>query len=133
MTIEISMPRPHKNRCISVQPISVVYKPAGIPARQLEWVTLRLDEFETIRLLDHVGMDQEQAAVQMGISRPTVTRIYASARQKIASAIVQGQAICIEGGPVTQTQPPRGPGCGGGGRRGGRNRHRHGNPHNTGE
>ena len=118
------MPRPFKHRCINAQPLSVVYKPAGIPARQLEWVTLHLDEFETIRLLDHVGLDQEKAALEMGISRPTVTRIYASARQKIATAIVQGQAICIEGGPVTRMPGPRGPGCGHG--HGGRNRHRHG-------
>ncbi len=116
------MPRPHKHRCINAQPLSVVYKPAGIPARQLEWVTLHLDEFETIRLLDHIGLDQEKTALEMGISRPTVTRIYASARQKIATAIVQGQAICIEGGPATQMPCPHGPGCG----HRGQNRHRHG-------
>jgi len=96
------MPRPFKNRCINAQPLSVVYKPTGIPARQLEWVRLHLDEFETIRLLDHLGMDQERTAVEMGISRPTVTRIYASARRKIANALVLGQAICIEGGPATE-------------------------------
>ena len=116
------MPRPFKNRCINAQPLSVVYIPAGIPARDLEWVTLHLDEFETIRLLDHVGMDQEQAADQMGVSRPTVTRIYASARKKIADALVLGQAICIEGGPVTEMQNPPCPGRGMGRRRG-----RHGN------
>ena len=126
------MPRPCKNRFISVQPISVVYKPAGIPARQLEWVTLHLDEFETLRLLDHIGLDQEKAALEMGISRPTVTRIYASARRKIATAFVLGQAICIEGGPVTEMLdspgPVRGRGCGRG-----RHRHGHGHSHFTGE
>lgn len=126
------MPRPFKNRCINAQPLSVVYKPAGIPARELEWVTLHLDEFETIRLLDHVGMEQEQAAAQMRVSRPTVTRIYASARQKIANALVQGQAICIEGGPVTQMPSPRGPGCSKGHGRG-RNRYRHGHSDETGD
>lgn len=125
------MPRPFKNRYVNVQPISVIYKPAGIPARELEWVTLHLDEFEAIRLLDHVGLDQEQAAGEMGISRPTVTRIYASARQKIAHALVLGQAICIEGGPVAEMPNSpglvRGRGCG-------RGRHRHGHGHShTGE
>jgi len=119
------MPRPFKNRCINAQPLSVVYKPAGIPARQLEWVTLGLDEFETIRLLDHMGLDQEQAAARMGISRPTVTRIYASARKKIADALALGQAICIEGGPVIQPPNPMD------NRRG--HRHRHGNPNCKGE
>ena len=99
------MPRPYKNRCVSGSPISVVYKPAGIPARDLEWISLAMDEFETLRLLDHLGMDQQQAAAEMGVSRPTITRIYASARQKIATAIVTGQAIRIEGGPV-ETPPP---------------------------
>ena len=78
------MPRPCKNRFITGRPGSVVYKPAGIPARTLEWLTLGLDEFETIRLLDYQGLDQEKVAELMGISRPTVTRIYASARKKIA-------------------------------------------------
>ena len=94
------MPRPCKNRFVSGQPGSVVYKPAGIPARTLEWVQLKLDEFETMRLLDHEGLDQEKVAELMGISRPTVTRIYASARKKIAEALTEGKAISIEGGPV---------------------------------
>jgi hypothetical protein len=36
----------------------------------------------------------------MGVSRPTFTRIYASARQKIANAFVEGKQISIEGGKV---------------------------------
>ena len=115
------MPRPCKNRFVSGQPGSVVYKPAGIPARTLVWVYLAMDEFETMRLLDHEGLDQEKAAQLMGISRPTVTRIYASARKKIAEALTEGKAISIEGGPVESrriTPPQGGPrGCGGGRRR----------------
>ena len=34
----------------------------------------------------------------MGVSRPTLSRIYTSARQKIAQALVRGVAIMIEGG-----------------------------------
>ena len=114
------MPRPFKNRNITGQPTCVVYKPAGIPARQLEWVKLELDEFESIKLLDHLDYDQAKAAEVMGVSRPTVTRIYASARKKIAKALTQGCAIQIEGGPVTEIDPSnirpgglgRGCGCG---------------------
>jgi len=124
------MPRPFKNRCINAPPLSVVYKPAGIPARQLQWITLHLDEFETIRLLDQQGLDQQQAAEAMGVSRPTVTRIYAVARQKIATALAMGQAICIEGGPIApMTEPP----CPGFGQGRGRRRGRHRNPHQAGE
>ena len=63
------MPRPCKNRFVNGQPTSVVYKPAGIKANCLEWVCLSLDEFETLRLLDHSGLNQEQAAEKMGVSR----------------------------------------------------------------
>ena len=101
------MPRPCKNRIISGCPGSVVYKPVGIPARILEWLNLGLDEFETIRLLDYQGLEQEKVAELMGISRPTVTRIYASARKKIAEALTEGKAICIEGGPVEGAGLPR--------------------------
>lgn len=123
------MPRPFKYRCINGQPTSVVYKPAGIPARAIEWSSLTLDEFETLRLLDHLGQTQEQAAENMGISRPTVTRIYASARKKIADAIVLGQAIRIEGGPVVESSYPVQPYPGGprGFGRGRCNRRRNGN------
>ena len=125
------MPRPFKNRLVNGQPTSVVYKPAGIPARELEWSCLTLDEFESLRLLDHLGQTQEQAAENMGVSRPTVTRIYASARKKISDAIVLGQAIRIDGGPIIESSfqnqiiSRRGRGCGGG------RRNRHGNNHNS--
>ena len=107
------MPRPCKNRFVSGCPGSVVYKPAGIPARTLEWLSLGLDEFETIRLLDYQGLDQEKVAELMGVSRPTVTRIYASGRKKIAEALTEGKAISIEGGPINTNFPPQGRrGCG---------------------
>ncbi len=95
------MPRPFKRRCVNGRPTAIIYKPAGIPARGLNWIQLNLDEYESIRLIDHLGMDQEQAAQQMGVSRPTVTRIYASARKKIADALVEGCALEIGGGPET--------------------------------
>jgi predicted DNA-binding protein (UPF0251 family)/predicted Fe-Mo cluster-binding NifX family protein len=117
------MPRPFKNRCINGRPIAVVYKPAGVPAAGLQWIQLNLDEFECIRLIDHLGLEQEKAAEQMGVSRPTVTRIYASARKKIADALVLGQALRIEGGPIINqfAEQCRGMGC--------QRRHRHGHGH----
>ena len=96
------MPRPFKQRNISGTPDVVVYKPAGIPARTLDWVTLTLDEYHAIKRIDHEGADQETVADEMGVSRPTVTRIYGSARKKIADVIVKGKALRIEGGPVTE-------------------------------
>ncbi|MCD4825831.1 MAG: DUF134 domain-containing protein [Phycisphaerae bacterium] len=110
------MPRPAKRRMIAGQPVATVYKPAGVPAHALQWTYLLLDEFEAIRLIDGENLDQEAAAVQMGVSRPTVTRILASARRKIAYVLTHGQALGIKGGPVICG---RGGGQGRGGRSGG--------------
>ena len=123
------MTRPPKDRHVACTPEAVVYKPAGIPARLLEWVTLTLDEFEAIRRIDHEGQDQETAAAAMGVSRPTVTRIYGRARAKIAEVLVAGKALKIEGGPVVQVPLGRGRGMGRGmgmGRGFGRGRGRRG-------
>ena len=59
---------------------------------------LSVDEYETIRLMDHEGLNQEQAALQMGVARATVTCIYEAARRKIAQALVGSRRIVIQGG-----------------------------------
>lgn len=94
------MPRPKSSRKIVAPPLMKGYKPFGIPRRELESVVLSIDEYESIRLLDYEGMVQEQAAEQMNVSRPTLTRIYESARRSMAKAFVEGKMILIEGGNV---------------------------------
>ncbi len=74
------------------------FKPAGIPLRALEEVRLSLEEAEALRLKDIEGLEQEEGAEKMNISRPTFQRVLASARKKIADAILGGKAIRIEGG-----------------------------------
>jgi len=76
------------------------FKPFGIPRNRLGAVTLLYDEYEAIRLLDYEGLNQDQAAERMNVSRPTLTRIYEQARKIIAQALVEGQMINIEGGNV---------------------------------
>jgi predicted DNA-binding protein (UPF0251 family) len=95
------MPRPKQNRRISTPPIMLGYKPFGIPKSALESVTMLYDEYESIRLLDYQGMNQEEAAILMNVSRPTLTRIYEKARKTIAEAFVKGKMILIEGGEVS--------------------------------
>jgi predicted DNA-binding protein (UPF0251 family) len=74
------------------------FKPAGIPLRALEEVRLTVEEAEAIRLKDLEGLEQEEGAEKMNISRPTFQRVLASARQKMADALLSGKAMRIEGG-----------------------------------
>lgn len=94
------MSRPKQFRKIVSPPLMTGFKPFGIPRAQLEEVVLHYDEYEAIRLLDYEGLMQEQAAERMNVSRPTLTRIYESARKTIAKAFVEGKMIVIEGGNV---------------------------------
>ncbi len=64
--------------------------------RELEEVVLRLDELEALKLYEVDDFDQIQSAKKMGVSQPTFGRILASARKKVAQAIIGGQAIRIE-------------------------------------
>ncbi len=103
------MPRSKKVRFIAHRPPATVFKPAGLPARGLPWAVLALDQYEALRLADYIGLSQEQVAQRLRVSRPTVSRILEVARRTVARALVEGQALAIEGGPV-QFAPPLGPG-----------------------
>jgi predicted DNA-binding protein (UPF0251 family) len=92
------MPRPPKCRRVAFLPNVTYFKPAGIPLRVLEEVRLSVEEAEAMRLKDIEGLEQEQGAERMNISRPTFQRVLVSSRRKIADAILNGKAIRIEGG-----------------------------------
>jgi uncharacterized protein len=92
------MSRPIKCRRIAALPYITYFKPAGIPMRELEEITLSFEEAEAIRLKDLEGLEQEQGAERMNVSRPTFQRILVSARHKIADAMLNGKAVKIEGG-----------------------------------
>lgn len=93
------MSRPQKLRCICSLPKVTEIAPRGCV--QEDTVNLTYDEYEVIRLLDHMHMTQEQCAARMKISRPTVTRIYDEARSKMADMLVNGKKMTIGGGDVT--------------------------------
>ncbi|MGI5835475.1 MAG: DUF134 domain-containing protein [Chloroflexota bacterium] len=92
------MVRPRKTRRVGFLPGVTYFKPRGIPLRLLEEVRLTLEEVESLRLKDYEGMEQEEAAELMGVSRPTYQRILEQARRKVAEALVLGKALRIEGG-----------------------------------
>jgi len=78
------------------------FKPYGIESSSAnnEPVNLLIEEYEAIRLCDYDFCTQHQASRLMCVSRPTFTRIYASALKKIAKAFVEGRQIFIEGGKI---------------------------------
>jgi predicted DNA-binding protein (UPF0251 family) len=90
------MPRPRKCRCVRCEPKAYYFKPRGIPLRNLEEISIRLDELEAIRLADFEGLYHEDAARKMEISRATFGRILEEARHKVAEAIIKGKALRIE-------------------------------------
>jgi len=92
------MVRPVKPRFVRGPPGIDYFKPRGIPLSTLEEVVLKVEELEAIRLKDFEGLDQEECAKKMKISRGTFQRILNSAKKKIADALVNGKAIRIEGG-----------------------------------
>lgn len=88
--------RPRMGRRVDLSLNADLFKPAGIPAMELELVSLTLPETEAIRLSDLEGLEQEAAAKKMGVSRRTFARELGSARKKIADAIINGKSISIK-------------------------------------
>jgi predicted DNA-binding protein (UPF0251 family) len=74
------------------------FKPSGVPLAALQEVRLSIEEAEAIRLRDIEGLEQDDCAQKMSVSRTTFARILLSARQKMADALLNGKAIRIEGG-----------------------------------
>ncbi len=98
------MPRPKRCRRIAEEPGYRIFKPAGVPASGIEELVLGLDELEAIRLADVEGLYQEDAAAEMNVSRQTFGRILASARRKVANALVNGKALRIKGGNIEMAE-----------------------------
>lgn len=95
------MPRPVRSRKISNPPKMSGFVPYGALINpNNKSVRLHYDEFESIRLVTYLNTPQEEAAGIMGISRPTLTRVYNSALGKIAKAFIECLPIEIEGGSV---------------------------------
>jgi len=79
------------------------YKPWGCPPGTGEPVYLLYEEYEALKLADYKLMNHFEAAVLMGISRPTFARIYENARRKIALALVETREIVtINGNSYTE-------------------------------
>jgi len=100
------MTRPFKCRKVISEPRAYYFKPRAVPLCELEEIILQLDEFQALKHFELDEKDQKEAAAAMKISRQTFGNILASARLKLADAVVNGKAIKIEGGPVEFMRGP---------------------------
>jgi predicted DNA-binding protein (UPF0251 family) len=69
--------------------------PPGAPRGE---ATITIEELEALRLIDLLGLPQEEAAASMGVSRKTLWRDLTSARRKLVEALMNGWSIQIGGG-----------------------------------
>lgn len=92
------MPRPRKCRRVCGMPKCRRFGPLGQTAGTRKTITMTVDEFEVIRLIDLDGLTQEECARQMTVARTTAQAIYASARAKLAEYLVNGAVLSISGG-----------------------------------
>lgn len=95
------MPRPTKFRRVDFFPNETYFVPLGKPKCEMKEVNLKVEELEAMRLKDIEGLNQEECAEKMEISRQTFQNIIDSARKKVAQALTQGEAIRIGGGHYT--------------------------------
>lgn len=89
--------RPRKYRIVRIDPRISQFSPRGKPGRPDE-VNLSIDEYEAIRLFDHTGISQKEAAKSMNISQQTFSRVLKRAHKTVSDAIVNGKIIRIQGG-----------------------------------
>jgi len=95
------MSRPVKLRRIKEVPTYNYFKPVGVPKINLTEVSIKVEEFEAMRLKDVEKLNQEECAELMKVSRQTFQLIIDNARRKVATALIEGNAIKIEGGNYT--------------------------------
>jgi uncharacterized protein len=94
------MPRPKKNKMVSSPPLYSGFKPVRVRRDMLQDISLEIDEYEAIRLSDYEGLGHAEAAEEMEISRSTFSRLIEKARRKVATFLIEGRMLHIEGGNI---------------------------------
>lgn len=89
--------RPKKIRKVAKAPNTKQFSPRGTRGRP-GYNQIKVEELEAIRLSDHMGLKQSEAAQCMGISQQTFSRILKNARKTLAEALVLGHIIKVNGG-----------------------------------
>ncbi|MFU0799332.1 MAG: DUF134 domain-containing protein [Xylanivirga thermophila] len=102
----MDMARPVKWRKVGFIPDNTYFTPCmnrGCTCNDnIKKIELKVEELEAIRLKDVEGLTQEECAQKMEISRQTFQNVIDAARRKVAIALVEGNAISIQGGHYTR-------------------------------
>lgn len=88
------MGRAKNERVLNFKPLCKEFMPKNCKANGI--TKLLHEEIEALYLMDIACMYQEEAALRMGVSRPTFTRIIKSARVKLTQAIIAGNELKIQ-------------------------------------
>jgi predicted DNA-binding protein (UPF0251 family) len=66
------------------------------PPTETEPIHLEHAELEVLRLVDLVGLSQEEAGEEMRISRGTIWRLLQRGRKKVTQALIEGRKLVIQ-------------------------------------
>ena len=91
------MARPVKKKKICSLPAIQEFVPGNTP-KDMPAILMPLEEYETIRLTDYNGLNQQECSKQMNVARTTVQALYAAARKRMAACLVEGRPLKIIGG-----------------------------------
>lgn len=105
------MARPTKWRHVCSLPENSRFGPLDVEVSDDNYIRMRVDEYETIRLIDLEGFTQAECAEQMNVARTTVQAIYSKARRKLAKTLVDNKVLLIQGGEYKLCDG-KGEGCG---------------------
>lgn len=92
------MARPRKWRRVCCLPQDTLFGPLRLAKGEEGPVVMTVEEYETIRLIDLEGLNQEACAERMSVARTTAQAMYHSARRKLADCLVNSRRLLIEGG-----------------------------------
>lgn len=91
------MPRPNKEKKVTRMPLCDEFQAADGVSKDHR-IQMSVEEYETIRLIDYLGLTQEECAGSMEVGRATVQNLYTDARKKLARFLVEATRLEIRGG-----------------------------------
>ena len=82
------MPRPRKWKRVCCLPRNTLFGPLSLGGTEDGSIVMSVEEYETIRLIDLEGLNQETCAERMHVARSTAQAMYRNARRKLADCLV---------------------------------------------